>query len=73
MDIYPVNAAIGERAGRLLGIFRDLVRENRLHPFEGPIWDDQGVLRIDEGVVPPLLELQRMTWQESAVTELNLQ
>ncbi len=73
MDIYTVNAAIGERTGRLLGIFRDLVRENRLHPFEGPVWDDQGVLRIDEGVVPPLLELQRMTWQESAVTELNLQ
>ena len=73
MDIYTVNAAIGERTGRLLGIFRDLVRENRLHPFEGPIWDDQGVLRIDEGVVPPLLELQRMTWQESAVSELNLQ
>ncbi len=73
MDIYTVNAAIGERAGRLLDIFRDLVRENRLHPFEGPVWDDQGVLRIDHGVVPPLLELQRMTWQESAVTELNPQ
>ncbi len=71
MDIYTVNAAIGERAGRLLDIFRDLVRENRLHPFEGPVWDDQGVLRIDHGVVPPLLEIQRMTWQESAVRELN--
>ena len=72
MDIYTVNAAIGERAGRLLDIFRDLVRENRLHPFEGPVWDDQGILRIDHGVVPPLLELQRMTWQESAVTEVNV-
>ena len=71
MDIYTVNAAIGERAGRLLDIFRDLVRENRVHPFEGPVWDDQGVLRIDHGVVPPLLEIQRMTWQESAVSELN--
>ncbi len=72
MDIYTVNAAIGERAGRLLDIFRDLVRDNRLHPFEGPVWDDQGILRIDHGVVPPLLELQRMTWQESAVTEVNV-
>ncbi len=71
MDIYTVNAAIGERAGRLLGIFRDLVREERVHPFEGPVWDDQGVLRIDSGVVPPLLETQRMTWMERSVTELN--
>ena len=71
MDIYTVNAAIGERAGRLLGIFRDLVREDRLSPFEGPVWDDEGVLRIDSGVVPPLLEIQRMSWLESAVTEVN--
>lgn len=71
MDVYPVYGAIGERAGRLLNIFRDLVREGRCHPFEGPVWDDQGILRIDHGVVPPLQELQRMTWQESSVTELN--
>jgi len=73
MDIYPVYAAIGERAGRLLNIFRDLVREDRVHPFEGPVWDDQGILRIDHNVIPPLQELQRMTWQESSVTELNPQ
>lgn len=71
MDVYPVNAAIGERAGRLLNIFRDLVLEDRLHPFEGPVWDDEGVLRIDPGVVPSLLDVQRMTWQEKSVTELN--
>lgn len=71
MDIYTVDAAIGERAERLLNIFRDLIREDRLNPFEGPVWDDQGVLRIDHGVVPALQDIQRMTWQESAVTELN--
>ena len=71
MDVYPVNAAIGERAGRLLDIFRDLVREGRVHPFEGPVWDDKGILRIEHGVVPSLLDVQRMTWQESSVTELN--
>lgn len=71
MDIYPVDAAIGERAGKLLDIFRDLVREGRLHPFQGPVWDDQGELRIEHGVVPPLAELQRMHWLESSVVELN--
>ncbi len=71
MDIYPVNNVIGERAARLLNIFRDLVREDRLTPFEGPVWDRDGVLRIDHNVVPPLLELQRMTWLESSVEELN--
>lgn len=71
MDIYPVYDAIGERAGRLLNIFRDLVREGRLHPFEGPVWDDHGVLRIEQGIIPPLSEVQRMTWSESSVRELN--
>lgn len=71
MDIYPVDAVIGERADRLLGIFRDLVREGRVNPFEGPVWDTDGVLRIDQGVTPPLMELQRMHWLERSVTELN--
>ncbi|MBR5701463.1 MAG: hypothetical protein IKX47_03275, partial [Oscillospiraceae bacterium] len=71
MDIYPVNNVIGERATRLVNIFRDLVREDRLAPFEGPVWDRDGVLRIDHGVQPPLLELQRMHWLESSVEELN--
>ena len=54
-----------------MNIFRDLVREDRLEPFEGPVWDKDGNLRIDHGVQPPLLELQRMHWLESSVEELN--
>jgi hypothetical protein len=71
MVIYPVNAAIGERTGRLLNIFRSLVWKDKLSIFEGPIWDDKGELRIESGETPPLIEIQRMCWFESAVRELN--
>ena len=71
MDVYTVNTAIGERGGRLLDIFRELVREGRVHPFEGPVWDNAGSLRIEHGVIPSLLDVQRMTWLESSVMELN--
>ena len=47
------------------------VTTSRLTPFEGPVWDREGKLRIEHGVVPPLLELQRMHWLESSVEELN--
>lgn len=70
MDIYPVNNVIGV-AGRLLNIFRDLIRKNRINPFEGPVYDDSGVLRIDEGYVPTLMEIQEMKWYERSIVGLN--
>lgn len=70
MDIYPVDSAIGV-AGRLLNIFRDLVRKNRINPFEGPVYDNNGALRIEEGYVPTLMEIQEMNWYESSIINLN--
>lgn len=71
MDIYPVNNVIGPQAERLLTIFRDLIREGKLQPFEGPVWDSEGVLRIEKGTIPTLLDSQRMHWLEQSITELN--
>jgi hypothetical protein len=71
MDIYPVYTAVGERAAKLLNIFRNLVWKDKLCIFEGPVWDNGGVLRIENGEVPPLIDIQRMCWFESAVRELN--
>jgi basic membrane lipoprotein Med (substrate-binding protein (PBP1-ABC) superfamily) len=70
MDIFPVNSVIGV-AGRLLRIFRDLIKENRINPFEGPIYDNQGNMRIDWNYVPTLMEIQEMDWYESCVSGIN--
>lgn len=70
MDIFPVNSVIGV-AGRLLRIFRDLIRENRINPFEGPIYDNKGNMRIDWSYVPTLMEIQEISWYESTVTGIN--
>ena len=71
MDIYPVNAAIGERAAKLVNIFRELIWSDKLNPFEGPIWDNEGNLKIEGGKTPQLIEIQRINWLESSVRELN--
>lgn len=71
MDIYPVNNVIGPQAERLVTVFRELVREGRIQPFEGPVWDTDGVLRIEKGTIPTLLDSQRMHWLEQSITELN--
>lgn len=70
MDIFPVYSVIGV-AGRLLSIFRDMIKENRINPFEGPIIDNKGVLRVDFGHVPTLMEIQEMNWYESSIVGLN--
>ncbi len=70
MDIFPVNSVIGV-AGRLLRIFRDLIKENQINPFEGPIFDNLGTMRIDWNYVPTLMEIQQINWYESAITGIN--
>ncbi|NMA36723.1 MAG: BMP family ABC transporter substrate-binding protein [Papillibacter sp.] len=71
MDIYPVNAAIGERTAKLVNIFRELIWSDKISPFEGPVWDNEGNLRIESGKIPQLIEIQRINWLESSVRELN--
>ncbi|MDR2530316.1 MAG: BMP family ABC transporter substrate-binding protein [Oscillospiraceae bacterium] len=70
MDIFPVNSVLGV-TGRLLRIFRDLLKSGGLHPFEGPIADDLGIQRVEDGVVPTLMEIQEMDWLAYSVRMLN--
>jgi hypothetical protein len=70
MDIFPVYSVVGV-AGRLLRIFRDLLKSGGLHPFEGPINDNEGNLRIEGGVAPTLMEIQEMDWLAYSVRELD--
>ncbi|MDR0818751.1 MAG: BMP family ABC transporter substrate-binding protein [Oscillospiraceae bacterium] len=70
MDIFPVYSVVGV-AGRLLRIFRDLLKSGGLHPFEGPINDNEGNLRIEGGVTPTLMEIQEMDWLAYSVRQLN--
>jgi basic membrane lipoprotein Med (substrate-binding protein (PBP1-ABC) superfamily) len=70
MDIFPVYGAIGV-AGRLLNIFRDIMKSGSIHPFEGPVTDIDGNLRIDWGAVPTLMEIQEMDWLVYSIEKIR--
>jgi len=70
MDIFPVYSAVGV-AGRLLRVFRELLKNGGLHPFEGPIYDNQGNLRVDWGDIPTLMEIQEMSWYTYSIRGVN--
>ncbi|MDR2359837.1 MAG: BMP family ABC transporter substrate-binding protein [Oscillospiraceae bacterium] len=70
MDIFPVYGAIGV-AGRLLNIFRDIMKIGSIHPFEGPVTDVNGNLRIDWGEVPTLMEIQEMDWLVYSIEKIR--
>mgnify|MGYP004524838077 FL=1 len=71
MDVLPVNFVVGRNAVRLLDIFRGLINNTNFNPFEGPVYDNSGRLRIEKGVAPSLMEIQEIAWFESSVRELN--
>ncbi|MDR2606346.1 MAG: BMP family ABC transporter substrate-binding protein, partial [Oscillospiraceae bacterium] len=70
MDIFPVYSVVGV-AGRLLRVFRDLLKSGGLHPFEGPVFDNEGNLRIGADDIPTLMEIQEMSWYAYSVRGLN--
>lgn len=71
MDLFTNDEIIGESSRRLVHIFRDLVREGRYNPFEGPIYDDKGVLRIEPHTVPSLMQIQNIRWFEESVSKIE--
>ncbi len=71
MDVYPVEYAIGENAMKLLKIFRNLITETDFNPYEGPVYDINGVLRFEQGYKPTLMEIHAIDWVEKGVRELN--
>ncbi|MDR0858478.1 MAG: BMP family ABC transporter substrate-binding protein [Oscillospiraceae bacterium] len=66
MDLLTEPEKLGVTS-RLLRIFRDLLKSGGMHPFEGPISDNQGVRRIDYNASPSLQEIQEMNWYAYSV------
>ncbi len=70
IDVYGVDAFMGHNAVKLLKIFRSLIVSGQIHPFEGPMTDRDGVLRVEKDDVPSLIEIQNMDWMLDTITEV---
>ncbi len=69
LDVLGVDSFMGHNAIRLLNIMKDLVQSGRVHPFEGPIYDDHRNMVLEKYETMSLLEIQNMTWYHEAVIE----
>ncbi len=67
--IYKVDAALGTHTARLCELFTGLMRHARIHPFVGPMRDQEGVLRVARYDVPSLADIRSMNWLSDIVDE----
>lgn len=69
LDVLGVDSFMGHNAIRLLNIFKDLVQSGKVHPFEGPLFDNQHNMVLEKYGTMNLLEIQNITWLHEAVIE----
>ena len=69
LDVLGVDSFMGHNAIRLLNIFKSLICTEKIHPFEGPIFDSERNLILEKYGTMNLLEVQNITWQHEAVVQ----
>ena len=69
LDVLGVDSFMGHNAIRLLNIFKGLIASEKIHPFEGPIFDSERNLILEKYGTLNLLEIQNMTWLHEAVVQ----
>lgn len=70
LDVYGVDAFMGHNAAKLMKIFRNLILNGMVHPFEGPLFDRDLKVRVEKDDVPTLLEIQNMNWFLDSIVEV---
>lgn len=70
IDVFGVDAFMGHNAMRLMGIFRDLIVEGRVHPFEGPLVDRDRVMHLDKEDTMSLLDIYGHRWFLESIVEV---
>lgn len=69
LDVLGVDSFMGHNAIRLLNIFKDLVQSGKVHPFEGPLFDNRHNMVLEKYGTMSLLEIQNIDWLHEAVIE----
>ena len=69
LDVLGVDSFMGHNSIRLLRIFKELIATGKIHPFEGPLFDNTGNLQLEKFETLSLLEIQNMRWMHEAVID----
>jgi len=49
VDIAPFGPMVPDNVKKLVEVFKKAIKEGFFDPFEGPIYDQEGKLRVKEG------------------------
>ena len=69
LDVLGVDSFMGHNSIRLMNIFKDLIITGKIHPFEGPLFDNEHNMILEKNDTMSLLEIQSMKWLHEAVVD----
>lgn len=62
LDVHLLQTHIPSQTIKLVSMMKKLIGSNDFHPFSGPVYDQQGVLRIENESIPSNEEILTMDW-----------
>ena len=62
VDIAAFGPAVPEKVRAVVNTFKELIKEGKFDPFTGPIYDQEGKLRVEKGKRMTDEELLSMNW-----------
>ncbi len=71
VDIYASSTFVPRETLRLVKVMRELIIKGTFYPFRGPVYDQNGIVRIEEDVVPDPEVILKMDWFVEGVEVLD--
>lgn len=71
VDVYMATEQIPRETLRLVELLKNSIIDGQFHPFTGPIWDQEGVLRVPEGSVLDPEAILSMDWLKYGIEVLD--
>ena len=62
LDLYMAENKLPNDTLKLVKHFKDMVKTDQYHPFVGPVYDKEGILRVEPGEIPSPDEIMSMDW-----------
>ena len=62
VDLVINEKVVPKETIRMISIIKDSLINRQIHPFQGPMYDLKGILRIKDGSTAELDEIRKMDW-----------
>ncbi len=67
IDLYASKTFVPRDTLKLVDLMRHLIIRGTFHPFKGPIYDQNSIIKIEEDMVPDPDSILKMDWYVEGV------